>query len=57
MEKCGECNKGKLQNKVYVLPKAIDERIALLKLQAMDVTIDKLTQEQKIYLSKFAEFL
>ena len=48
-------NKGKLQNKVYVLPKEIDERIATLKLKAMHVTIDILTEEQKHYLAGWQE--
>jgi adenosylhomocysteinase len=42
---------GKLQTKVYVVPKDIDEKIAELKLQAMGVKIDELTAEQKKYLS------
>ena len=42
---------GKLQTKVYVVPKEIDEKIAELKLQAMGVKIDELTEEQKKYLS------
>ncbi|MCW4028155.1 MAG: adenosylhomocysteinase [Candidatus Bathyarchaeota archaeon] len=41
----------KLQTKVYVVPKDIDEKIAELKLQAMGVKIDKLTPEQEKYLS------
>jgi adenosylhomocysteinase len=41
----------KLDTKVYVVPKAIDEQIAELKLQAMGVQIDKLTAEQEKYLS------
>ena len=42
---------GKLQTKVYVVPKEIDENIAELKLQSMGVKIDELTEEQKKYLS------
>src|SRR5665648_22799 len=41
----------KLETKVYVVPKEIDEKIAELKLQTMDVKIDELTEEQKKYLS------
>ncbi len=41
----------KLQTKVYVVPKDIDETIAELKLTAMGVKIDELTEEQKKYLS------
>ncbi len=41
----------KLQPKVYSVPKEIDEAVAELKLKAMDVKIDELTEEQKKYLS------
>ncbi|MDR0371941.1 MAG: adenosylhomocysteinase [Nitrososphaerota archaeon] len=41
----------KLETKVYVVPKDIDEKIAELKLQTMGVKIDELTEEQKKYLS------
>ncbi|MGE5187853.1 MAG: adenosylhomocysteinase [Betaproteobacteria bacterium] len=42
---------GKLENKVYAVPKEIDEKIAELKLQSMNIKIDELTAEQKKYLS------
>ncbi len=42
---------GKLETKVYVVPKDIDEKIAELKLQSMGIKIDELTAEQKKYLS------
>jgi len=42
---------GKLETKVYVVPKDIDEQIAELKLQSMAIKIDELTDEQKKYLS------
>lgn len=48
-------HKGKLRNKVYVLPKSIDQSIAHLKLRAMGVSIDRLTPEQKKYLSSWSE--
>lgn len=48
-------NKGKLKNKVYVLPKKIDDSIAYLKLKAIGVSIDRLTEEQKKYLSTWQE--
>lgn len=48
-------HKGKLRNKVYVLPKSIDRSIAHLKLKAMGVSIDRLTPEQKKYLSSWSE--
>ena len=48
-------NKGKLKPKVYKLPEKIDKEIAQLKLVSMGVKIDKLTQEQKKYLSSWQE--
>ncbi len=42
---------GKLETKVYVVPKEIDEKIAELKLSSMGIKIDELTAEQKKYLS------
>ena len=47
--------KGKLQNKVYRLPKKIDHHIARLKLKSMEILFDKLTREQKKYLSSWQE--
>lgn len=47
--------KGTLKSKVYVLPEALDKNVALLKLQSMGITIDKLTPEQKAYLSSWSE--
>jgi len=41
----------KLETKVYVVPKELDEKVAELKLKSMGVTIDELTDEQKKYLS------
>jgi adenosylhomocysteinase len=43
--------KGKMKPKVYKVPKEIDELVASLKLKAMDVEIDELTEEQKKYLT------
>lgn len=48
-------NKGKLKNKVYVLPKKIDRRIAALKLKSMGINFDRLTLEQRRYLSTWHE--
>ncbi|MBP7832358.1 MAG: adenosylhomocysteinase [Candidatus Levybacteria bacterium] len=48
-------NKGKLDNKVHVLPKKLDIEVAALKLKAMGVTYDTLTPEQKKYLSSWGE--
>jgi adenosylhomocysteinase len=42
---------GKLQTKVYTVPREIDEKVAELKLKSMGVIIDELTTEQKKYLS------
>ncbi|RJQ37046.1 adenosylhomocysteinase [Candidatus Microgenomates bacterium] len=48
-------NKGKLKNKVYTLPKKIDLSIASLKLKSFGITIDRLSKEQKNYLSSWQE--
>ena len=45
----------KLEKKVYKIPDQIDQRIAALKLKSMKVNIDKLTPEQKRYLSSWQE--
>jgi adenosylhomocysteinase len=41
----------KFSPKVYGVPKEIDEKISKLKLECMHIKIDKLTMEQKKYLS------
>ena len=41
----------KMQPKVYTVPKELDEKVAELKLKAMNIKIDELTDEQKKYLS------
>ncbi len=41
----------KMPPKVYAVPKEIDEMVAKLKLEAMGIKIDTLTEEQKKYLS------
>ena len=43
----------KLERKVYPVPAAIDQEIARLKLSAMGIEIDKLTQEQKKYMASW----
>ncbi len=48
-------NKGKLENKVHVLPRELDVNVASLKLEAMGISIDKLTKEQQKYLSSWTE--
>ena len=46
-------NSGKLENKVYPVPERIDKEIARLKLESMGIKIDRLTAEQKRYLSSW----
>lgn len=48
-------NKGKLKPEVILLPEEIDDTIAGLQLEAMDIDIDELTEEQKKYLSSWEE--
>ncbi|MBT3318675.1 MAG: adenosylhomocysteinase [Clostridia bacterium] len=43
-------NKGKLENKVYNVPKEIDDYVAKLKLEALGIEIDALTDRQKKYM-------
>jgi adenosylhomocysteinase len=44
-----------MENKVYSIPEEIDKEIARYKLEAMGITIDKLTKEQAAYLSSWQE--
>ena len=44
-----------LEHTVYSVPEAIDQAIAKLKLAAMGVKIDTLTEEQKHYLDSWQE--
>jgi adenosylhomocysteinase len=44
-----------LENNVYTIPEDIDREIARLKLEAMGVEIDVLTEEQKKYLASWEE--
>lgn len=44
-------NYGKYENKVYVLPKLLDENVARLHLDKLGVKLDKLTQKQADYLN------
>ena len=48
-------NQGKLENKMYTLPRSVDEEIARIKLDSMGVKIDTLTQEQERYLNTWSE--
>ena len=43
-------NHGKYENKVYVLPKILDEKVARLHLKKIGVELDELTEEQSSYL-------
>ncbi len=45
----------RLENRVYSVPKEIDERIASMKLASMGIRIDRLTKRQKEYLSSWTE--
>jgi adenosylhomocysteinase len=44
-----------LEKKVYDVPEEIDSEVAKLKLHAMGIQIDTLTEEQKKYLSSWEE--
>jgi adenosylhomocysteinase len=48
-------NHQSLENKVYDVPKEIDEKVSMLKLKAMGVKIDILTPAQKKYLTSWTE--
>ncbi len=44
-----------LSKEVYAVPGEIDQKIAFLKLRSMGIEIDKLTSEQKRYLTSWQE--
>ncbi len=44
---------GEMKPKVYSVPKEIDELVAVLKLKAMNMEIDYLTEEQKRYIASW----
>ena len=46
-------NRGKLENKLHTLPREVDEMIARIKLEAMGIEIDTLTEEQEAYLNSW----
>jgi adenosylhomocysteinase len=48
-------NAEKLENQVYEVPEVIDSEIARLKLEAMEISIDILTEEQIKYLNSWQE--
>ena len=43
-------NAGAYENKVYVLPKHLDEKVATLHLGKLGVTLTRLTEKQSAYL-------
>ena len=45
----------KLEAKVYPVPAELDQSVARLKLEALGVSIDKLTHEQEEYLASWSE--
>ncbi len=46
-------NRGRLSNKVYNVPEQLDYQVAKIKLEAMGVQIDELTEEQKEYMKQW----
>jgi adenosylhomocysteinase len=48
-------NAGMLENRVYGVPREVDEQIARLKLAAMGVELDTLTEQQVKYLNSWEE--
>jgi adenosylhomocysteinase len=48
-------NKGKLKPGVHVLPPEKDDEVARLQLEVMSISLDKMTQEQKIYSASWKE--
>ncbi len=48
-------NRDKLKNDVYTIPLSLDREVARIKLESIGVSIDKLTTEQKRYLSQWEE--
>ncbi len=45
-------HKGQLEDKLYEIPEEVNERVARLKLEAMGIKIDTLTEEQREYLGR-----
>ena len=48
-------NYAKLKNEVYSVPERIDTHVAYLKLKSMNIGIDRLTREQKKYMTSWQE--
>jgi len=51
----GVKNQGRLEPRVHILPKTVDQKIALMQIKAMGLKIDQLTSEQKRYLKSWQE--
>ena len=50
---CKRSKKGELTPKVYKIPESIEKQVATLKISGMGFRIDRLTPEQKVYLSSW----
>jgi len=48
-------NADRLSNKLYQIPKEIDNWVATLKLKSLGITIDQLTEKQHSYLQGWQE--
>jgi adenosylhomocysteinase len=48
-------HQGELENRVYTIPNEVDQEIAKIKLAAMGIEIDTLTEEQAAYLDSWEE--
>lgn len=48
-------SKGKLENRVYEVPDELDRKVADMKLAALGIRIDRLTEEQQEYLRGWGE--
>jgi len=48
-------NHSKLKTRVYSVPEEIDKEVAKLKLRSMNIAIDRLSAEQKRYLTSWQE--
>jgi adenosylhomocysteinase len=50
---CNRSNNGGLEVKVHTLPRQIEEQVATLKMASMGIRIDRMTSEQKKYLTSW----
>jgi adenosylhomocysteinase len=48
-------NGGTMENRVYLLPKEIDDEVAAIKLDAVQMGVDTLTPEQERFLTTWQE--